>query len=220
MNKGVLFDVDGTLLDSMKIWDELPYRYLSSLGIQAEPKLADIVYPMTLEESSSYLKNQYHLMDSVEKIKSDILEIMEDFYRYEVQCKEGVIDYLQYLNECSIPMGIVTIGDKKLIESAFQRLKILSYFEFILTCDEYKTSKKESLIYEIGKEKLSSTNVYVFEDVLQAIQSANKAGCITVAVYDASNQKYSKELRECADFYIEDFKHIPSDDMGAPLSSL
>ena len=220
MNKGVLFDVDGTLLDSMKIWDELPYRYLSSLGIQAEPKLADIVYPMTLEESSSYLKNQYHLMDSVEKIKSDILEIMEDFYRYEVQCKEGVEAFLSSLKEQSIPMGIVSIGNSELIEAAFQRLGIQSYFDFILTCDVYQTSKKESLIYEIGKEKLSCSQVYVFEDVLQALQSAKKAGCITVAVADASNEKYRKDMQECADYFIEDFTQIPSDGMGAPLSSL
>lgn len=220
MCKGILFDVDGTLLDSMKIWDELPYRYLASLGIQGSKDLSSIVYPMTLEESSAYLKESYNLQDSVGKIQKDILKIMEDFYRYEVQCKEGVVAFLSNLKKHSIPMGIVSIGNKELIEAAFQRLGIQSYFDFILTCDVYKTSKKESLIYEIGKEKLSCSQVYVFEDVLQALQSAKKAGCITVAVADASNEKYRKDMQECADYFIEDFTQIPSDGMGAPLSSL
>lgn len=220
MCKGVLFDVDGTLLDSMKIWDELPYRYLASFGIQGSKDLSSVVYPMTLEESSAYLKESYGLQDSVGKIQKDILKIMEDFYRYEVQCKEGVEAFLFSLKEQSIPMGIVSIGNSELIEAAFQRLRIRSYFDFILTCDVYQTSKKESLIYEIGKEKLSCSQVYVFEDVLQALQSAKKAGCITVAVADASNEKYRKDMQECADYFIEDFTQIPSDGMGAPLSSL
>ena len=220
MCKGVLFDVDGTLLDSMKIWDELPYRYLASFGIQGSKDLSSVVYPMTLEESSAYLKESYGLQDSVGKIQKDILKIMEDFYRYEVQCKEGVEAFLSSLKEQSIPMGIVSIGNSELIEAAFQRLRIRSYFDFILTCDVYQTSKKESLIYEIGKEKLSCSQVYVFEDVLQALQSAKKAGCITVAVADASNEKYRKDMQECADYFIEDFTQIPSDGMGAPLSSL
>ena len=220
MRKGILFDVDGTLLDSMKIWDELPYRYLASFGIQGSKDLSSIVYPMTLEESSAYLKESYGLQDSVGKIQKDILKIMEDFYRYEVQCKEGVEAFLSSLKEQSIPMGIVSIGNSELIEAAFQRLRIRSYFDFILTCDVYQTSKKESLIYEVGKEKLSCSQVYVFEDVLQALQSAKKAGCITVAVADSSNEKYRKDMQECADYFIEDFTQIPSDGMGAPLSSL
>ncbi len=212
MNKGILFDVDGTLLDSMKIWDELPYRYLKSLGIQGSDDLASIVYPMTLEESSQYLKEEYHLNDPIDIIQKDILMIMEDFYHYEVQCKDGVKEYLSYLQKRSIPMGIVSIGNKEYIKAAFQRLEILSYFDFILTCDEYKTSKKESLIYEIGKEKLSCETVYVFEDVLQAIRSAKRTGCITIAVSDESNYKDRKELIECADHYIEDFKQIKKEE--------
>ncbi len=205
MTKGILFDVDGTLLDSMKIWDELASRYLDLMGICADTDLADIVYPMTLEESSSYLKNRYHLKPSSNEIQASILKLLSQYYEQEVPCKKGVLSYLQQFKEAKIPMGIVSIGKAELIEAAFQRLEIEGFFDFILTCDTYQTSKKESLIYEIGKEKLNCKEVYVFEDVLQAIQSAKRASCITVAIEDDSNKKDQEKLKQVADFYLESY---------------
>lgn len=205
MSKGILFDVDGTLLDSMKIWDELASRYLNSIGIHPDSDLASIVYPMTLEESSAYLKKRYDLKVSPSEIQSSILKLLRKYYEQEVQCKKGVLFYLQQFKNAKIPMGIVSIGKTELIEAAFKRLGIDDFFDFILTCDTYQTSKKESLIYEIGKEKLACHEVYVFEDVLQAIQSAKKAGCITIAIEDESNRKDQMKLKYEADFYLEKY---------------
>lgn len=205
MNKGILFDVDGTLLDSMKIWEELPNRYLNSIGISSDPDLASIVYPMTLEESSSYLKKRYQIKSSSKHIQESILSLLQTFYEEEVELKEGVLFYLQEFKKAQIPMGIVSIGKTDLIEVAFKRLGIDTFFDFILTCDMYQTNKKESLIYEIGKEKLKCDTVYVFEDVLQAIQSAKRANCRTVAIEDDSNKQDQAELKKFADFYLEEY---------------
>ncbi len=205
MNKGILFDVDGTLLDSMKIWEELPNRYLNSIGISPDPDLASIVYPMTLEESSSYLKKRYQIESSAKQIQESILNLLQAFYEEEVELKKGVRFYLQQFKKAQIPMGVVSIGKTDLIEAAFKRLEIDSFFDFILTCDAYKTTKKESLIYEIGKEKLECDTVYVFEDVLQAIQSAKRAGCITIAIEDDSNKRDQAELKKISDFYLKEY---------------
>lgn len=205
MNKGILFDVDGTLLDSMKIWEELPNRYLNSIGISSDPDLASIVYPMTLEESSSYLKKRYQIKSSSKHIQESILSLLQTFYEEEVELKEGVLFYLQEFKKAQIPMGIVSIGKTDLIEVAFKRLGIDTFFDFILTCDMYQTNKKESLIYEIGKEKLKCDTVYVFEDVLQAIQSAKRANCRTVAIEDDSNKQDQAELKKFADIYLGEY---------------
>lgn len=82
MIKGIIFDVDGTLLDSMHIWGELGKRYLSSVGMEAKPGLAKLLFPMSLDESSEYLKNEYNFPDSVEQITEDTIKILSDFYRY------------------------------------------------------------------------------------------------------------------------------------------
>ena len=102
MIKGVIFDADGTLLDSMHIWKDLGIRYLLSLGIIPKDDLYEVLFPMTLEESSVYLKNKYNINKSANEIKKDILKIIYDFYYYEVDLKKGALSYLEYLYDNNI----------------------------------------------------------------------------------------------------------------------
>ena len=155
MIKGIIFDADGTLLDSMHIWQDLGKRYLKSLGLIPEDNLNEVLFPMTLEESSKYLKNKYSINKSSNEIKKDILKMIDDFYYYEVQLKNGVLSYLEYLYDNNIEMVIATTSDRSQIEKAFERLDILKYFKCIFTCSELKTSKREGLIYLKAKELLN-----------------------------------------------------------------
>lgn len=207
MLKGAIFDADGTLLDSMPIWQELGQRYLANHGIKAEKGLSDILYAMSLEESSRYLKKTYGLPDSVERITGEILALIHSFYIDKVTLKEGVADYLRYLHEHNIPMIVATSNDKALLHSAFVRLQIDRYFQDILTCSDESTSKREPTIYlraaqEIG---MPPQETAVFEDVLHGIQAAKKAGFITVAVEDSSNRSEREQLSCTANHFIRDF---------------
>lgn len=210
MIKGVIFDADGTLLDSMHIWNDLGKRYLLSLGITPEDNLYEILFPMTLEESSIYLKNKYNINKSSAEIKKDILKIIDDFYYYEVQLKQGVIEYLKYLSKHNIQMVIATTSDRNQIEKAFERLNILKYFKSIFTCSELNTSKRESLIYLMAKEYLgfNSNEILVFEDVLYALKTAKKLGFITVGVEDEASNNNQKEIKNITDYYITDFINL------------
>lgn len=207
MLKGAIFDADGTLLDSMPIWQELGQRYLTIHGITAEQGLSDILYAMSLEESSCYLKETYGLPDSVERITGEILALIRSFYMDEVTLKEGVTDYLRYLHERNIPMIVATSNDKALLHSAFVRLRIDRYFQDILTCSELNTNKREPMIYLKAAQKMGAhpQKTAVFEDVLYGIQSAKNGGFITVAVDDLSNQSETEQLRRTADYFIRDF---------------
>lgn len=210
MIKGAIFDVDGTLLDSMFIWDELGSRYLESLKLVPEENLSDILFPMTLEESSSYLKKRYKILKSEEEIRDEIVSILKEFYIYEVKLKSGAISCLEMLKEHHIPMVITTIGDVELIQSALSRLGIDSYFQEILTCEQYHTTKHTSLIYQKACEclNLPCSNVIVFEDVLHAIISAKEAGCYVVAMEDESSKKDRTKIVEVADEYLTDFSQF------------
>ena len=207
MIKGIIFDADGTLLDSMHIWEELGKRYLESKGIRAENSLSQILYPMTLEQSSVYLKNNYSIKDSTDKIKKYILSLLTDFYQREVLLKEGVFSFLEKTKNKGVAMGIATSGDKELLISALKRLNVYDSFSVITTCSEYNTSKNEPLIYLKTAEILgtSPSDTVVFEDVLYGIKTAKKAGFITVAVEDLSNILYRQPLKSCADYYIKNF---------------
>ncbi len=207
MLKGVIFDADGTLLDSMRVWRELGKRYLNRKGIAADGGLADILYPMSLEESSVYLKRRYGLTDSVERIIADTLAMIEEFYLTEVSLKQGVSSYLEELRKREIPMIIATAGNRDVLVRAFERLQIGNCFQGILTCSELGVSKREAAVYLSAAEKLGTKpeQTAVFEDVLHGVVSAKTAGFITVAVEDFSNEKDRQKMKGISDYCIRDF---------------
>lgn len=206
---GAIFDIDGTLIDSMKIWDNLGERYLLELGIQPEANLSKILYPMSLNESCIYLKKHYSLTYSTNKIKQDLLKILNDFYYFEVPSKKGITSFLTTLKKLNIPMVLATSGNKKLSIAALKRLNLLKYFEAIFTCDELQTTKKEPDIFYKAAHYINSDpqHTLVFEDNLDAINTAKKNGFITIAIEDKSNI-YNKEiLKTSADYYLNNFNN-------------
>lgn len=207
MIKGIIFDVDGTLLDSMHIWGELGRRYLSSVGIVAKPGLERILFPMSLDESSEYLKKEYNLPDSVEKITEDTIKILSDFYRYEATPKNGAVKFIKKMQSRNIPMAIATSGDRRSLDAALQRLGITDCFTVVLTCQELKTNKRVPIIYLRAAEILGTApeETAVFEDVIHAIKVAKSAGFITYALEDNSSIQDREKIKETADYYLQDF---------------
>ena len=136
MIKGVIFDVDGVLLNSMPIWENLGELYLRSLGVEAEKDLGEILFTMSLEEGADYLISQYGLNKTPEEIVEGLNREVRDFYAERVPLKEGVREFLYEFNGKKIPMVIATSGDRKNTEAALRRLKVLNYFQGIFTCSE------------------------------------------------------------------------------------
>nr|MDD6335188.1 HAD family phosphatase [bacterium] len=207
MIQGAIFDADGTLLDSMRIWNQTGERYLRKLGVVPEDDLSAILFPMTLEQSSAYLKKRYALPQGLSGIQSGILEVVSDFYRREVMLKNGVGDFLYKLSRKRIPMAIVTAGDHALLEQALDRLQIGHYFQTVLTCGELGTSKYQADIYRAAAGCLASDiqHTAVFEDVYFALKTAHTAGFATIAVEDAASAQDQENIRNISDFYITDF---------------
>ena len=127
MIKGVIFDVDGVLLNSMPVWENLGELYLNSLGLEAEKDLGEILFAMSLEEGAEYLITQYGIDKSVEEVVKGLNREVQDFYAEKVPLKEGVRQYLCEFRDRGIPMVIATSGDRKNTEAALDRLKVLSY---------------------------------------------------------------------------------------------
>ena len=207
MMKGIIFDVDGTLLDSMHIWSELGKRYLSDVGIEAKPGLAKLLFPMSLDESSEYLKNEYNLPDSVKQITEDTIKILSDFYRYEAAPKPGALAFVKKMQSRNIPMAIATSGDRRILDTALERLGVTDCFAGILTCSELKTNKRVPTIYLRAAELLGTMpeETAVFEDVLHAIKTAKTAGFVTYAVEDTASIQECDTIKETADYYLKDF---------------
>ena len=210
---GAIFDVDGTLLDSMPIWEDVSVRYLKSLGVEAENNLPQKLERMSVEEGAAYIKENYGLSETEEEIAAATLKIVEDFYYNEAPLKPGVREYLDRLRAENIPMVIATSSGRPHVEAALRRLGVLDYFGKIFTCSEVGKGKTRPLIYEKAGEYIGGDfkDIYVFEDAIHALETAKQAGFYTVAVYDPSADKDWKQLQEEADISVTDMRQLIAD---------
>ncbi|MGI5888463.1 MAG: HAD family hydrolase [Oscillospiraceae bacterium] len=211
MIRSAIFDIDGTLLDSMKVWDDLGARYLRSRGVEPEENLAETLFPMTLEEGCSYMKEHYRLPEGEETIKKGIGDIFARFYNEEAELKPGAAEYVRKLHGMGIPMVLATVGDAQLERNALRRLGILGCFKKLFNCGDYGTSKREPLIHLKAAEFLGTkpSETAVFEDTYAAVHSAHTAGFFVAAVEDAASSADRDKIRKEADIYIRDFEKAP-----------
>lgn len=206
--KGAIFDVDGVLLDSMSIWNELGARYLSSLDKTPEEGLREILFSMSLEQGASYLREHYLPEKSDSDIMSDITKLIEDYYYYEVTSKDGVCELLSMLKSSDIRIVVATSSPRKHVENALVRNNLMPYIEKIYTTTEVGKSKHSPDIFFIASEYmgLNPSQTLVFEDSLYAAKTAADAGFLTVGVYDADGESDQDGLRDTTSYYVRSLK--------------
>lgn len=203
MRKAVIFDIDGTILDSMPVWEHAGEWYLRSIGVEPEKELSGILFPMSLEDGADYIISHYHLEQTRSQVVKGVKKQIRKFYFEEVQRKPGAAELLERLEELKVPAAAATSGDKECAEAALRRLGMRKSFRFILTCSEVGAGKQHPDIYLAAKELLGTEpgETWVVEDALHALQTAKKAGFCTAGVYDPAN-KEQEEIARTADVYL------------------
>jgi HAD superfamily hydrolase (TIGR01509 family) len=186
---GAIFDMDGTLLDSMSCWDTLASDYLKARGIEPERNLDYKVNAMSLPQNARYLHENYLPDTSPEQIMEDLNARVERFYRDSADFKPGARAFLDKLAVHGVPMCVISATDLVHIESALRRLGAQHYFKEVYTCTEFGSHKDEPEIFEAALACLGTPrkSTVVFEDALYALQTAEAAGYPTVAISDPSN---------------------------------
>ena len=206
--RGAIWDIDGTIIDSMPIWRDIGARYLRRQGLVPEAGLGDILFPMTISEGINYLRSRYGLKEAEQDIRDGLMKEISCFYREQVPAKDGVKDILAFLNKKSIPMALATVGDPDLGKAALSRLGLDRYFRLIRTCDQLGTSKKEPCIFLECAKLLGSKpeETLVFEDVYHAVHTVHEAGFIVAAVEDEESRDRKGAIMAEADLYISSYK--------------
>ena len=202
--KGAIFDVDGTLLDSMPIWENIAADYLISRGVTPRPGLNDELVLLGGHEIPGYFQAEYGLSGSEEEIRDGLFKMLEEFYFHKAQPKVGVIAVLDTLRDRGVKMCVATATDKQLIEPALRRCGLLEYFARVFTCGEEETSKSSPDIFIRAAEFLGTgiRDTLVVEDALYAMKSAKRAGFYVAAVYDLSAHDKRDEIKELCDWYF------------------
>lgn len=208
--EAVIFDLDGTLVDSMWIWKDIDIEYLGGFGIQLPLGLQHEIEGMSFTETAVYFKNKFQIKKNLDEIKRDWNRMARDKYANEVPVKKGVMKFLEYLKHNGVKTGIATSNSIELVRVILESHNITKYFDAIHTSCEVRKGKPAPDIYHLVANQLgvAESACLVFEDVIQGIMAGKNAGMKVCAVYDEHSKNVDNKKRELADYYINSFDDI------------
>ena len=181
-----IFDMDGTLIDSMVFWKNLATEYLTCKGVREIPaEILEQIKPMTMSESAALFHAEFGLTGDIE---SEMNAMMDDHYCKDIPLKPGVREYLQKLHARGIRMCVASATAEYLMDACLTRLGVRDYFDFLLSCETVGVGKRSPLVYHESARRLNASpaEIAVYEDALYAVQTAKAAGYYVVGVYDHS----------------------------------
>lgn len=200
-----IFDMDGTLVDSMGYWNRLADEFLARRGFPPlSPELQEESIALTMEGSANLFIRAYGLSETPEQICSEINGLMEGHYRSDVPLKPGAATLLERLSSAGIKMCVASSTAPALLDICLRRLGVRDYFEFLLSCEEVGEGKNRPTVYLEAARRLGGTpeNTVIFEDILVAAQTAKGAGFSLGVIYDVNSDAEQPQLKTLADCYI------------------
>lgn len=212
--RAAIFDLDGTLLDSMDVWLEVDRIFLARRGLQLPDDYAAAISPMGFPAAAAYTKNRFSLPEDESAIMAEWHALAVDAYAHRVELKPYALDYLHSLRKRRIPLAAATASQAVFYMPALRRLGIDTWFSSITEISEVSRGKGHPDIYLRAAEKLGCTPMQcvVFEDILPGIRGASAGGFYTVGVRDDHSSDQTL-LRALADRYIEDYRELLINDV-------
>ena len=206
MIQGIIFDFDGTLFDSMFIWDTAGKVYLRSIGKEPEADLQKVLKAMSLLQSAEYIRERYQIPLSVESIMDGVNRTVEEFYFHAAEPKVGVMAFLEELHRRKIKMCIATATDRYQVDAALRRCGMRHFFSELFTCTEVGSGKDQPEIFRKAMEHLQTDRgtTAVVEDAYHAAYTAKQDGFRVVGVYDPHESR-QEELLDLADVFLPDY---------------
>lgn len=207
-----IFDMDGTLVDSMGFWSRLGPDYVLRRGAgPVSESLFERVRVMTMAESTALLLREYHLPDRPEDAMAEMSAIMAEHYRLDIQLKPGVKEYLRSLREAGVSMAVASATAEPLVEACLTRLGVRVYFDALISCESVGVGKSRPDVYHAAAKRLGAASpgeAAVYEDAYDAVKTAKDAGYWVVAVYDKTAHERWPALQALADESIADWTNV------------
>lgn len=196
--EGVIFDADGTLLDSMDLWESTVYHMLEAFGVSPYDGLIKHLAPMSMYEGAAYIKDRYNISIPAEEFIARENKMVEDFYSNHVTLKKGAHELVSMLAERNIPMTVATATDKHLIEMALCHTCLRQYFMEVFSCSDIGKGKDSPAIYLRACSYMNTSPALaaVVDDSPTALNTARMAGFVTVGIYDKAHS-YDKTQTVC-----------------------
>lgn len=208
--KAMIFDLDGTLVDSMWMWKSIDMEFLGRYGYECPDDLQRSIEGMSFTETAAYFIERFHLPLTMDEIKAIWTEMSIDKYRNQVPVKPGIIGLLQYAADRGIVCGIATSNGADMVGAVLDSTGIRPYFRVVATACEVKEGKPKPDIYLKVAERLGvePAACLVFEDVPAGALAGKRAGMTVCGVADASAAHLRGEMVQLTDYFIDDFRQL------------
>ena len=205
--KGAIFDLDGTLVDSMGVWHRIDDEFLGRRGFPADESYKQAVKTMKYETAAHYTIERYGLSETPEEVMAEWDSMALHEYRYNIKCKPGAAEFLNELKKRGIKIALATVSHRALLEAVLKGNHIFGLFDVLTDVSQVSRGKEEPDLYWFAAKQmeLEPEECIVFEDVLLGIDSAKRGGFYTCGVKDHSSYAEELEIRRLADFFVENF---------------
>ncbi len=208
--KCAIFDLDGTVLDSTDVWNQIDIEFFAYRGMSMPEDYGKIIAPMGFERAAEYTVSTYGLNETPQEVVAVWNKMSHEKFENDVRLKPGAKEYLHYLKSNGVVLCVATASQKDMFIPALKSNEIYDLFDHITTLEEVKRGKGFPDIYlkSAQKANFSVDECVVFEDLLAGVLGAKDGGFRTIAMYDKNSEKDIEKIKKTADRLIYDFSEL------------